>query len=448
MHHVIEQLKKIIRLGVFLLGLIPLLLFGNTFFTQTDSVAAMTMHEIREQSDAELAIVGSSMALYHMNPEIIGEAAGMKTVTAAITGLMPPGAKALTRELFRHASPEQIVLVLESGSFDTVKEDPMTQMKLAPHLSSPIDRMTYWLETAACDGDYAGRLLLMNTFGHQDAKDFAKTIRFRADHDGAARAAEREWAGEYAFHRGQLRIERADPVTEDTQDWFIRVETGNYYELMDQTRAWLREYRDLCEDNGAKLTVVIAPEMTVTMLREPERLTYLDSAQAFFAEEGIPCYNMLYAKESLLPDLNGYYYDYHHMLAEGADILSAAVGRVIAAHNAGEDISAHFCRNRYAYLAEIDFMTNVWATARRRDGRIALTADSNRGANVEAEYSFALLAPDGSETELRGYAPEAEFSLDPALVLPGSRVRVRGRAKGSSDAFRYDLTLDGEGQAL
>ena len=439
--HFFRQLRGLLRLAAFLLLLPVLLLACNTLFTQTDSVAAMTMHEIRERDDIQLAIVGSSMALYHFNPAIITEETGMITFTAAMTGLMPPGAIALTEELFEHSSPEHIVLVLESGTFDTVKEDPMTQMKLAPYLSSPLRRLRYWAETARQDGMYAERLLLCNTFGHTSAADLVKSLRLRYDHDRAAAQIREEWAGEYEYRDGFLRIVGAEPVTENTQDWFIRRETGNWYEMMPQTQAWLRSYRDLCKRSGAKLTVVISPEMTVTMLREPERLQYLDSAQRFFDAEGIPCYNLMYARESLLPDLNSYYYDYHHRLGEGADVLSRSFARLFRAVQDGEDVAHHFCRSRYEYLAQIDFMTNVWATRETRGGKIHLRADSNRGANVRAEYRFALQHEDGSETPLRDFAEEAEFSFDPALcgVRPGSRLRVYGRAAGGSEIFCYEF---------
>ncbi|MBP3428617.1 MAG: hypothetical protein J6M47_10195 [Clostridia bacterium] len=445
------QMKKLLLLALFLLGLLPLLLFGNTFLTQTDSVAAMMMHDLKEQK-AQTVIVGSSMALYHMNPTIIGKATGRSTFTAAVTGLMPPGAIALTKELLRHSQPEEIVLVLESGSFDTTKEDPMTQMKLAPFLSDPLNRLRYWYDTAQEDGMYAERLLMMNSFGHRDAQDVRKSLRLRFDHEDASADILREWTGEYAYDNGHLRIVGAEPVdAEDAQDWFIRRDTGMYYEVMPRTKEWLLRYRDLCHAHGVRLRVVIAPEMTATVLREAERLTYLDSAQAFFAEAGIPCYNMLYAKESLLPDLNAYYHDYHHMTGEGADILSAAVGRVLAEADAGQDVSGHFSRNRYAYLESIRFMTNVWATMEQRGGQIALHADSNRGASVQPEYSFALVHPDGEETTLRSFGKNPDFSFDPAAHTPrkGSRIRVYGRAPGRAEVFRYDLPLDAaEGTAM
>ena len=60
---------------------------------------------------------------------------------------------------------------------------------------------------------------------------------------------------------------------------------------------------------------------------------------------------------------------------------------------------------------------------------------------MRAEYRFALQHEDGSETPLRGFAEEAEFSFDPALcgVRPGSRLRVYGRAAGGSEIFCYEF---------
>jgi len=158
-------LKKWIRLAAFLLLAALLIPLGNTFLVQLDTFATLTMRDIRQRDDIELALVGSSIVQHHFNPEIITQKTGLTAFDVTITNMVMPDILALTRELYKTNSPEWIVLVLEAYSFDTVKTDPQTQMKLMPHLTDPVNRLRYYRDIIQTDGNYMSRLLLFNTFG-------------------------------------------------------------------------------------------------------------------------------------------------------------------------------------------------------------------------------------------------------------------------------------------
>lgn len=436
-------LGRIARLLAFCLGLCVLLHLANIYLVQGDSLAHMTLRDMQRRDNIELAVVGSSMAQYHLDPEIITRETGRQAFTAAVTGLMPPGAIALTRELFETNSPDQVVLVLESGSLDTVKEDTQTYMKLSPLLTNPLTRLEYFRDTCSQDGLYMDRLFLFRSFGFESRQDAVKAARLRFDEEDIRQETVAAWKGTYAYHDGFLAMQKPSPVTEDTRDWFIRHETGYTYELLSFTKECLLRYKALCDTHGAALTVVISPEMTMRILSMPEVLQYVDSAQAFLDAQGIPCYNLLYAKEALLPDLNAYYYDYHHMTGEGARILSQSLSRLLLALEHGEDVSGLFYQNRHEYLASIDGITNAWMTAEpHADGSVTLRADCNRGTNVQVEYQFTLEGEDGSETLLRDYASDPTFTCRPGRHKKG-RHRVRARVKGESKTVSYEL-LDEE----
>ena len=235
-----------------------------------------------------------------------------------------------------------------------------------------------------------------------------------------------------------MRHNRMASIERELRETFIREETGYYYEIFDYTKEKLLEYKALCEANGSELIVVALPALTIHALAEPGFLPYLDSAARFFAESGIPFYNLMYAKEDFLPRLDHLYYDLYHMVGEGADILSTSFARLINAHIAGEDVSGWFYTNSWQYQNAIDFITNVWFTREDSDDGVTLTADCNRGLNVVPEYRYVLRHDDGSETELRPYDADPVFACS-ASVLAGGTVRIYGRVQGGSDELWYEI---------
>lgn len=434
-------IRKIALLALFLAGIYALVLFGNTFLVQTDAVAYKTMKDMKSREDIELALVGSSIVQRHLNPAILTGETGLTAFDVTITNLSPAGAIPLTRELYRTNSPKYTILAVESYTFDTVKEDIQTQMKLMPLLSSPIDRIRYWLDTADQDGQYMERALLFNTFGFERFEEFSRAMRLRMNTDKTFAEIEDGWQGEMTYSDGFLRHETMGDISRDLRETFIRVETGYDYQVFDYTKEKLLEYKALVEANGSELIVVALPALTIHALAEPAVLPYLDSAARFFEESGIPFYNFMYAKEELLPRLDHLYYDLYHMVGEGADILSAAVARVINAHIAGEDVSALFHRDSAEYLASIDFITNVWFEIRDNgDGTLMLLADSNRGTNVTPQYRYVLRHEDGTETELRGYSKRRRLDVTPDQI-EGGTVRVYARVlDGEQDpALWYEI---------
>ena len=434
-----KLLIRLARLALFFAGIYVLVYLGNTFLVQLDTVAYMTMKDMRERDDIELALVGSSIVQRHLNPALITEETGLQAFDVTMTTLSPAGAIPLTKELYRHNSPDYTVLVVESYTFDTVKEDIQTQMKLMPLLTSPVDRARYVADVAGMDGRYMDRILLFRSFGFESADDVIKALRLRLDTERYFAGVTESWKGEMAYSDGFLRHNKMESIERELRETFIRQETGYYYEIFDYTKEKLLEYKALVEANGSELIVVALPALTIHALAEPGVLPYLDSAAAFFRENDIPFYNLMYAREELLPLLDAHYYDLYHMVGDGADLLSAAFSRVINGHIAGEDMSGWFWHNRWQYVDSIDFITNVWFTREDgEDGTVTLTADCNRGTHVTAEYRYVLRGEDGSETLLRDYDTEPVFTAD-AQALAGGTLRIYGRVQGESDALWYEI---------
>ena len=435
-----HPLRRLLQSALFLCLLPALLLLGNTYLVQLDTFAYNNIADIAGRSDIRMAIVGSSVAQFHFNPEIIGEETGYTAFCATVTNLRLPGAIALTEHLFATNSPEWVVLVVEGYTFDTPQEDPQTQMKLSPLLRSPLTRVRYWLDAASQDGQYMDRLLLLNSIGFSSVQDVKKAVSLRADRHAALLAAQEALENTMLYRDGYVRLQ--EPMLGRALcDGMNRFETGYYYEISDYAKARIRDYRALCESHGAKLIVAVSPTLSGVALHDPCYLPYVESARRFLEAEGIPCINMLYAKPELMPNLDHTYVDPHHMHGDGADIMSRAFARAFNALTAGGDVSGLFHINSWQYLNTIDFITNVWADVLAQEDGWLLTADCNRGLTVEPQYRFCALQDDGSETLLRDYSDDPVF-LYPKEALSSGTLRVYARcADGSSEVFTDGTVL-------
>lgn len=432
---------RLARLALFLLLIPALILLGNTYLTQLDTFSYMTLADVKERDDIEMAIVGSSVAEFHFNPEIITEQTGLTAFCATITNLRLPGAIALTEQLFETNSPEWVVLVLEPYTFDMTKEDTQTQMKLAPLLTSPLRRLRYWLDTASQDGETLSRLLLMNSFPMTSMEDVKKAFLLRTDRQAALLAAQEATDNTMLYRDGFVRLEEP-AIGRALCDGMEREETWYDYQLFDYSKQRLLDYKALCEKNGAKLITVMSPVLSGVALSDPSYLPYMEAACAYLEEIGVPCLNMLYAKPELMANLDHTYVDPHHMHGTGADAMSEAFSRAFHLHAAGEATDHLFYQSDEEYLASLDFITNVWATVRRTEEGWRLKAYSNRGTGVTPQYAYALVHPDGSETTLRGYSKRTVYTLPYDAIGEGDRIRVYARPLDEPDGAVYTDTTE------
>lgn len=421
-------IKRLARLAVFFAGLLVLIDIANCYLVQTDTFAYLTMKDIRERDDIEIALVGSSIVQHHLNPDIITEVTGKTSFDAAMTNMMLSGSLPMTRELFAYHNPEYTVLVVESYTFNSVKEDMQTQHKMAPLLSSPINRLRYWLDTSSNDGRWADRFFLFRSFAYRNWDDFVKTMRLRFDTDDYVAEIRQTWGGGTDYKDGFVRRNEARRPDELVRTTFEREEFGYTYELLDFSKEKLLQYKALCEKEGTKLVVAFLPTLTVHALAEESFLPYIESATAYLDEIGVPYINLQYAKPELLPNLDHLYFDLYHLIGEGADILSEAFAKALKAHIDGEDISDLFYADSREYLASIDFITNTWVKLEStgEDGSLSFRADCNRGTLVTAEYQFVLAHEDGSETLLRDFDRGDHYVCTPEAI-EGGTLRVYAR---------------------
>ena len=294
--------RKIIRLCVFLLGFVWLIIFANTFLIKTDTYARLTLAELQERDDIQVAFVGSSIVRDHFNAEMISEQTGFTCFSVGIPCAALQADLAVTKELYRKNNPEWTILVVEPFTFDTVREGIEAQYELMPYLSSPIEQVKYYLRLCREDGWYFDRLFMFRDFGVESFRDFLKTVglHFFPWQTYQSMKPKLDKRMTYAGS-GFVRYNTKDRATKVVRQQIIREYTGYEYGLYPHSKEMLLEYRDLVEQNGSKLMVFIYPNMTAHNLAIPGFLDYNASLMEFCAENGIECVNFSLAKPELYP---------------------------------------------------------------------------------------------------------------------------------------------------
>jgi len=349
----------LLRAALFLLILLALVVFGNRFLIQQDTIAYLTMEEIHSRTDIETAIIGSSVAQLHFDPAIIESHTGDETMCATITNLGLPGMLAMTREIFHTNSPETVVLVVEGFTFQHVSEDIQTQFKLMPHLTSLSTKREYFHNLMRHDGLWLERMLMMNSFGLASWTDVYKAFALRRDAKAYFDTLLDEFGDPMTYTSGYVpALEEADiaPIVREE----LGLSDDHAGGMIDFCCEMLLAIRDVCAENGAELLVIAYPALSVHAVAEPFYLEYLDLARQFCRENDIPFYNFTYARETFMPCLDEYFFDLHHFNKAGADIFSDAFGRFLVMLERGEDVEPLFKYSRYEYIESLGDKRDMW----------------------------------------------------------------------------------------
>lgn len=459
-----QTLRGLLRLAAFLLALVLIVVFANTYCIKTDTYAALAIAEVKERSDIEVAFVGSSLVRAHFNAEMISEATGKTCFSLGIPCGMLQGNIASTRELYRTNNPEWTILVIEPFTVDSAKEGIEGQYDLLPFLSSPFEQLRYYYSVAREDGWYVDRAFMFRDYAVDSFSEFLETVGMHLDPWKTYERIRPTLDPRMTYMgSGFARCETDERATEMVRQQVIREYTGYYYDLLPQTREMLLEYRDLVERHGSKLLVFIYPNITAHNLAVPGFLDYGEALMRFCKENDMACVNFSYAKPELYSrETDQYYFDLYHMVGEGADIFSASFARFFNAYLAGEDTSGWFYADKWEYLASVSFITNCWiqtyfpeeewngaweqdqqavAAASENGARDVYVANCNHGSSVAPEYRFFLRdEATGAETPLTDWQAEGILSCGKG-ALTGQCIRVYARVQGGEDdpALYFDF---------
>ena len=179
-----SKIMPYIRIAGFFLCLMLLIAFANKFLLQTDTVAFLTIREMQQREDIEMAIIGSSVVRDHFDPVLISEETGLTTFDVAIPTANFQAQLAMTEELFKTSNPEWVVMICEPYNLNSAKESLEAQYKLMPVLTGLGTKARYYYNLCKEDNEYLNRLLLFRVQMASSLSEVAKTFGLWLDPEG------------------------------------------------------------------------------------------------------------------------------------------------------------------------------------------------------------------------------------------------------------------------
>lgn len=134
--------------------------------------------------------------------------------------------------------------------------------------------------------------------------------------------------------------------------------------------------------------------------------------------------------------------DEQHLNHSGAERFSRALAKLIRDHESGVDLSSSSLSyaNWESYASTYDKIALVQLKSTVTKNTLSAEAIPTMGSNVQAEYRFVQVLPDGTEQELRGWSADTHFSTElqghDEMVL-----RVYAR-RGSTETWDRYCTAD------
>ncbi|MBR1408368.1 MAG: hypothetical protein IJ573_05680 [Clostridia bacterium] len=437
--------KSLLVKGLRLLGFaavfLLVLIAADFFLVDTDSVAALTIREMQQADDIQLAIVGSSVVRDHFNEDMITRETGLSSFSVTAPGAGFQTFAAITEELYKKNTPELLCLVLEPYNFNTAREDPEPSYKLMPWLTGLGTRVRYYAANAKIDGYWVDRALIFRDFPARSLSAFLKTVRMHIDPAGTFAEIQKGLEDVRYMGRGFLRHEKTSDLSDVIRQQMIAERDEGYdFPLLPESKEMLLAYRDSVEAHGTRFMVIISDNHTTHALAEPDYLRYMQHLMDFCRDNGIECYNLYFAKEEFLPNLDSFFYDLYHMTGEGADLETAAFCRLLNAVCTGEDVSGWFYEKTWQYRESITWITNAWVHP-GEDG--VFTVGCNTGSMVTPEYRFTRVAPDGTKTLLSDWSGEKTIRAD---LEEGENLLLEARLAEHPEQdpvfFRYPADYD------
>ena len=425
-----DQRRGWLRLIAFFIIPALFIFAANRLLLQTDAHSYYMMLEMTQRDDIDMALVGSSVVAYNIDPEVLTEKTGLTAFDVSVGTMGLPSSIAVTRQLFATNSPQIVVLVLDPNTLTSPEEDIQAQLRVFSFIKNPVERLTYTLDLMMQDGQFLDRLLLFKSQPVTSPADIRKNIEIRVDPQGYAERNTLD-EGPVSYHgRGRVRVNLTPRKGKLLRETSIRPFTVTRQKgLYPYTQRKLLAFRKLCEENGARLLVMFGPDLTAHRLATGGYADKYTAVAAFCRENGIDFYDFSIARPEFIPRMDDYFYDLYHMNFEGSQLFSEKLGEFFALYLAGEPVDQLFYASQQDYIEHIDFITNTWVTGETQGDLLVLTAGCNTGPGVTPEYRFTLVTADGAETELRGYSEESVCSVSREALSCGGTIVVYARPK-------------------
>ena len=225
----------------------------------------------------------------------------------------------------------------------------------------------------------------------------------------------------------------------------VRSSSWNASKVSDEAVDEIRKIIELCQDNDVKLTFIVPPYPTATILGQGSgymsRIMYIKKILADY--DGVNYYDFNMARSELYEHNSDYFKDETHMNVEGATAFSRSLGKLLSMTADGSNANSLFYWDWDSYLASVDWIDNVELSWEAYYGScVKLKAYARTGSAVEVKYLFQYYDYDNEE-----YVTFREYdSSNKATFYPETsgkyRFRVIAKKSNGDDGIRRKKALN------
>ncbi len=447
-----SRLKKLVSALVIAVLMIGVLGVANFALELKGTKSNIVWTNFEQSEDLDMIYIGTSVAASSFNPNLIDAEYGSNSANMASPLQKVEETYLGIQSAYERFGVKRVVMTLDFTTLQ-LSETPNLGSAYLTQRGRVIGPTQYLASTAwlIADKGAAGVPGSINMAfpwisNHPTWKDgiggIKRNIETKLDGSTVAQAVEAMEPGWTYFGKGygnkyaQLDYDSKDVALFGELE---KIETLSFEEAAIEG---VREICVYCAEHDIELIVVNVPIPVFNIHGYGQ--FYVDSQQALAAllgDMGVTYYDFAYAKPELLQLDPADFYDNQHLNAIGADKFSMAFVTFLDMLDAGKSTDGLFYTPE-EYLATIDYVSAVKASATSAEDGIHITGNAFAGSGVEVEYQMFAKPVASDEWQLvRDYAPSSE-----AIWNPDARgtydIRVNVRARGSDVDYDHFNTAE------
>lgn len=277
-------------------------------------------------------VCGSSQALRALEPTVLDEALGWSSYNLATPLMTMRGRYVLLKKELDRNPVNTVIMELSYNAMviDRIKHGTEGDIYVLGRLDTPAERVSYFLRDVA-PASYGS--VMMDTL--RRGKTAWKQLLTGSQHTPD------QWQT-----RGFSPVPTKDMTfTQEELDksWLSMDYNADF---LDESWTYFLKCMELCRERGVRVIMIVTPvaDEMLAQYRNPEMV--FDQYRAVAAEYGCDYYdfNLLRDRSERYPAATAFY-DKNHLSESGAATFSRQFAEIVAAAEAGEDVSGFFFRD-------------------------------------------------------------------------------------------------------
>lgn len=376
-----------------------------------DSYTRLTMHEMYEQENIDVLLLGSSHSYRSLDPAILDEAWGMNTFNGGTSSQQPVAGYYLLKEIGKENNLSRVYMEVyyDLMSGNETWQSPTAAYIISDYMKPSFNRLMFLWDTGGKDYLMHGLVLgrrnweMLFDFSYwkenlqkKSTADYRNYVYVSADNE--------EYAGKGFVYNREMIESGSFAATEA----FSPV---NHEAVSEENQKYLNKIIDYCRDNGIEVIFYSAPVPDFRLAGCENYDSYVEQMRSFLEKKGVPYYDFNLCRSDYLKMEDSCFKDDNHLNGEGAEIFTRTFARFFSE---AEEEGVFWDSYEQKLEQERDAVFGVVCEMEKQeDGTVS--AHIIPVKSTDRPLYFAVYKRREEETEYQEYRA---YSPDPDFVLP------------------------------